>query len=58
MIDAVLNLMEQTSRFLTAVMRKLHSSPPDLANELEVWEHIGSNTAQLAIAVNDLGAGE
>ena len=57
-MDAAVSLMEQISCLMTAMIKKLHECSPDLASELDSWEHSASKAAELAVAVNDLGAGE
>lgn len=57
-MDDVLSLMELLSVHLTAILKKLHSCSPDLADELDAWECSAAKTAGLAVAINDLGAGK
>ncbi len=56
-ITSVLSLLEQILQLVTALIKKLHSSSPDLGNELKVWEDAAAKAQRTAIGVNDLGAG-
>ena len=50
--------MEQVSGLKLAIIKKLHLCSPDLASELDSWEQSASKAAELAVAVNNLGAGK